>query len=301
MEVLMNQLRQQMLEELQRRNYSQRTIANYLHTVEDFARFFGASPDQLGPQHVRRYQAHLLQQRKLAAGTVGIAVAALRFLFVKTLRRDYPPDHLPYPKQPKQLPVILSRDEVSRLINAAKNLYHRALLMTLYGTGMRRAEVTQLKVDDIDSERMLVHIRQGKGSRDRDVPLSPALLETLREYWRWMKPKTYLFPGTVNNWRADKPIIPKTVWEACHESAQRAGLNKKVSPHTLRHSYATHLLEGGADLRTIQLLLGHSNLNHTTVYLHLSQRHLQAVANPIDGLSLSSPSDTRRARKLKKR
>jgi site-specific recombinase XerD len=297
----MTQLRQQMLEELQRRNYSQGTIDNYLRTVEDFARFFGVSPDQLGPQHVRRYQAHLLRQRKQAAGTVGIAVAALRFFFVKTLRRDYPPDHLPYPKQPKQLPVILSREEVARLINAAKNLYHRALLMTLYGTGMRRAEVAQLRVGDIDSERMLVHIRQGKGSRDRDVPLSPALLETLREYWRWMKPKTYLFPGTVDNWRADKPILPKVVWEACRDAAQRAGLNKKVSPHTLRHSYATHLLEAGADLRTIQLLLGHSNLNHTTVYLHLSQQHLQAVANPIDGLSLSPPDETRRGRRLKKR
>jgi len=297
----MTQLRQQMLEELQRRNYSQATIANYLRTVEQFARFFGKPPDQLGPEHVRRYQAHLLRERKLAASTVGLAVAALRFFFVKTLKRDYPPDHRPYPKQPKRLPTILSPDEVARLIEAAKNLYHRALLMTLYATGMRRAEVAHLQVDDIDSERMLVRIRQGKGSRDRDVPLSPALLETLREYWRWMKPKTYLFPGTTDNWRADKPLSPKMVWIACQQAAQRAGLKKTVSPHTLRHSYATHLLEAGADLRTIQMLLGHADLSHTAVYLHLSRRHLDAVANPIEGLSLSNPAETKRSRKLKKR
>ena len=148
---------------------------------------------------------------------------------------------------------------------------------------------------------MLVRIRHGKGGRDRDVPLSPVLLETLREYWRWMKPKTYLFPGTVNNWRADKPIAPKAVWTACREAAERAGLNKRVSPHTLRHSYATHLLEAGADLRTIQMLLGHADLSHTAIYLHLSRRHLEAVTNPIDGLALSLPSEAKRSRKLKKR
>jgi site-specific recombinase XerD len=189
---------------------------------------------------------------------------------------------------------------VARLIEAASNLYHRALLMVLYSTGMRRAEVARLQVADVDSERMLIRIRQGKGGRDRDVPLSPALLETLRENWRWMKPRTYLFPGTVNNWRADKPLTPKVVWIACREAAQRAGIDKKVSPHILRHSYATHLLEAGADLRTIQVLLGHSNLSHTTVYLHLSQRHLRAVASPIEGLSLSSPEHSQRSRKLRK-
>jgi len=294
-------LRKAMLEELQRRNYSQTTTANYLRVVEQFALYFGKAPDQLGPEHVRQYQAHLLRERKLSASTVGLAVAALRFFFVKTLRRSYKPDYLPYPKQPKRLPTILSRDEVRQLIDAAKNLYHRAILATLYATGMRRAEVANLKVDDIDSERMLVHVRQGKRARDRDLPLSPVLLETLREYWCWMKPKTYLFPGTVNNWRTDKPITPKGVWTACREAAERAGLHKRVSPHTLRHSYATHLLEAGADLRTIQLLLGHSNLNHTTVYLHLSRRHLQAVANPIDGLALTLPSESKRSRQLKKR
>ena len=297
----MTHLRKAMLEELQRRNYSQTTTANYLRVVEQFALYFGKAPDQLGPEHIRRYQAHLLRERKLSASTVGVAVAALRFFFVRTLRRDYSPDYLPYPKQPKRLPTILSQDEVRRLIDAARNLYHRALLTTLYATGMRRAEVANLKVSDIDSERMLVRIQQGKRSRDRDLPLSPVLLETLREYWCWMKPETYLFPGRVNNWRADKPIAPKEVWRACREAAERAGLHKRVSPHTLRHCFATHLLEAGADLRTIQLLLGHSNLNHTTIYLHLSRRHLQAVASPIDGLALSRPSEAKRSRRLKKR
>ena len=165
--------------------------------------------------------------------------------------------------------------------------------------GMRRAELIRLKVEDIDSERMIVHIRQGKGNRDRDVPLTPKLLKTLREYWRWMKPKTYLFPGMVDNWRADKPLTPKCVWLAVQDAAKRAGLKKHVSPHTVRHSWATHLLENGADLRTIQMLLGHSDLRATSVYLHLSRRHLQAVANPVEALSVSRLETVKRSRKRK--
>ena len=291
----------QMLEELQRRNYSPSTIRNYLRIVEDFSNHFGKRPDELGLEHIRSYQAHLLKKRNQSASTVVNAVAALRFFFVKTLNRDYAPEQLPYPRQEKRLPTVLSRGEVQRLIDSASNLYHRALLMTLYSTGMRRGEVVGLRVADIDSERMLVRIRQGKFSRDRDVPLSPVLLETLREYYRWMKPKTYLFPGTQKGRRRDKPISPKGAWIACHEAAERAGLDKKVSPHTLRHSFATHLLEDGTDLRTIQVLLGHADLSHTTVYLHLSQRHLHSIANPIEKLSLSSPADAKRSRRLKKR
>ena len=148
------------------------------------------------------------------------------------------------------------------------------MLMTLYSTGMRRAELCHLKVENIDSERMLVHIRHGKGGRDRSVPLSPKLLETLREYYRWMKPKTYLFPGAIRNWRVDKPITPKVPWLACREAAERAGIDKPVRPHLLRHSFATHLLEQGADLPTLQALLGHAELKATSIYLHLSERHL---------------------------
>ena len=188
-----------------------------------------------------------------------------------------------------------------RFIDSASNLFHRAMLMTLYSTGMRRAELCHLKVEDIDSDRMLVHICHGKGGRDRSVPLSPKLLETLREYWRWMKPKTYLFPGTVNNWRVDKPITPKVLWLACREAAQRASINKGVHPHLLRHSFATHLLEQGADLPTLQALLGHADLKATSIYLHLSERHLKAAGTPIDQAEFSSLDEVKRSRRLHKK
>ena len=175
------------------------------------------------------------------------------------------------------------------------------MLMVLYSTGMRNAELRYLQVRDIDSRAMLIHVSHGKGGRDRYVPLSPTLLATLREHWRWMKPKTWLFPGTMHNWRADRPITPKVVWDACRAAAARAGLTKRVSAHTLRHSYATHLLEAGADIRTIQLLLGHAQVRHTVIYLHLSPRHLQAVANPLDALTIPGLETVRRSRRLHKR
>jgi site-specific recombinase XerD len=218
-------LRKLMLEELQRRNYSQTTVTGYIRTVADFAKYFQRPPDQLGPDEIRTYQLHLLKDRKQGPRTVGTQTAALRFFFC----------------------------------------------------------------------------RHGKRNRDRDVPLSPKLLETLREYWRWMQPKTYLFPGTVNGWRADKPITPKVLWEACREAAQTAGITKDVRPHLLRHSYATHLLENGADLPTVQLLLGHSDLKATSIYLHLSERHLKAAGTPIDKAEFSEPKQVKRSRRLHKR
>jgi len=281
-------LRKMMLEELQRRNYSAITTRNYLRVVADFAKYFGKSPDKLGPNELRTYQAYLLQDRKLTPGTVVNRVAALRFFFVKTLKRHQFRDFLPYPQDRRRLPTVLSREEVSRLINAAGTLFRRTLLMTLYGTGMRRAELAHLKVSDIDSQRMIIRVVAGKGGKDRDLPLSPALLEILREYWRWRKPRLYLFPTRTCRRRLDQPISDKTVWIACSEAARRAGIKKRVTPHTLRHSWATHLLEAGTDLRTIQVLLGHGDLETTAQYLHLSQRHLQAVTNPLDSLSLSS-------------
>ncbi len=276
-----------MLEELQRRNYSAITTRNYLRVVADFAKYFGKSPDKLGPNELRTYQAYLLQDRKLTPGTVVNWVAALRFFFVKTLKRHQFRDFLPYPQDRRRLPTVLSREEVSRLINAAGTLFRRTLLMTLYGTGMRRAELAHLKVSDIDSQRMIVRVVAGKGGKDRDLPLSPALLEILREYWRWRKPRLYLFPTRTCRRRLDQPISDKTVWIACNEAARQAGIRKRVTPHTLRHSWATHLLEAGTDLRTIQVLLGHGDLETTAQYLHLSQRHLQALTNPLDSLSLS--------------
>jgi integrase/recombinase XerD len=292
-------LRKIMLEELQRRNYSAITTRNYLRVVAEFAKYFGKSPDKLGPNELRTYQAYLLQDRKLTPGTVVNRVAALRFFFVKTLKRHQFRDFLPYPQDRRRLPTVLSREEVSRLIDAAGTLFRRTLLMTLYGTGMRRAELAHLKVSDIDSQRMIIRVVAGKGGKDRDLPLSPALLEILREYWRWRKPRLYLFPTRTCRQRFDQPISDKTVWIACSEAARRAGISKRVTPHTLRHSWATHLLEAGTDLRTIQVLLGHGDLETTAQYLHLSQRHLQAVMNPLDSLSLSSVQNISRTFKRK--
>ena len=190
----MTHLRQMMLDELQRRNYSQSTVRFYIHVIEDSSKHFHRSPDRLGPDHIRQYQAHLFRDRKFLAGTITSYVAALRFLYVKTLRRPYLPEHIPFPKRPRQLPAVLSPEEVERLIDAAENLMRRTMVMTLYATGIRCSELCHLKVSDIDSQRMVIHVHKGKGGRDRDVLLSPKLLKTLREYWRWMKPQTYLFP-----------------------------------------------------------------------------------------------------------
>jgi site-specific recombinase XerD len=300
-EVFVTHLRQAMLEELQRRNYAKTTVQYYLKAVERFATHFRRAPDQLNQDHLRTYQAYLLRERKLEPRTVKLHVSAIRFFFVKTLRRAYGLDDTPYPKVPRRLPTILTVDEVTRLIEAARTLTDRTMLMVLYSTGMRNAELRHLQVRDIDSQSMLIHIQHGKGGRDRYVPLSPTLLETLRAYWRWMKPKTWLFPGTIAGWRADKPITAKVVWDACQAAATRAKLQKRVSAHLLRHSYATHLLEAGADLRTIQLLLGHVKLEHTVIYLQLSRRHLQAVANPLDTMTIAGPDTARRSRRLHKR
>jgi integrase/recombinase XerD len=286
-------LRKMMLEELQRRNYSEITTRKYLQYVTAFARHFGKPPDQLGPDELRSYQAYLLQERKVTPGTAVNCVAALRFFFIKTLKRPQFREFLPYPKDRRRLPTVLSQEEVSALINAAGTLFRRTLLMTLYGTGMRRSELAHLKVGDIDSQRMIIRVVAGKGGKDRDLPLSPTLLETLREYWRWRKPRLYLFPTRTRH-RVDQPISDKTVWIACSEAAQRAGIRKRVTPHTLRHSWATHLLEAGTDLRTIQVLLGHGDLETTAQYLHLSQRHLQAVSNPLDGLTLAGTKSVSR-------
>jgi integrase/recombinase XerD len=297
----MTHLRKIMLEELQRRNYAETTVEYYVRAVEGFAKHFRKPPDQLNREHLREYQAFLLRERKLEPRTVKLHVSALRFFFVKTLKRSYLLDDIPYPKVPRRLPTILTVAEIGRLIDSARNLMDRTILMVLYSTGMRNRELRSLQVKDIDSQSMLIHIQNGKGGRDRYVPLSAKLLETLREYWRWMKPKTWLFPGTVDGWRADKPITPKVVWDACQSAAERAGIEKRVSAHLLRHSYATHLLEAGADLRTIQLLLGHVKLEHTVIYLHLSRRHLQAVPNPLDAMNVSSPETVRHSRKRHKK
>jgi site-specific recombinase XerD len=264
----------------------------YLRVVEEFALFYKRPPDQLGPEQIRQYQAHLFIDRKLDANTVAQHLSALRFFFIKTLKRNWSVEETPYPKRPIRLPDILSREEVQRLIESADSPLHRVWLAMLYATGLRREELVQLKVTDIDSARMLIHVHQGKGNEDRDIMLSPRLLEELREYWRRtnFKPKTYLFPGGGRAHATDVPMSAKSVFHAVKHAAQRAGLKKRVHPHTLRHCFATHLLESGADLRTIQLLLGHADLKTTSRYLHLSEVHLRATASPLDSLPLRSAS-----------
>ena len=286
----MTHLRKMMLEELQRRHYSEGTTRRYIRSVEAFARYFRCPPDRLGPQHVRQYQAQLFTSRKLSPGSVTNHLCALRFFYIQTLQKPWSLADTPYPKKTHWLPTILSQEEVAQLIDAAHTPFHRTLLMTLYATGLRNAEVTRLKVNDIDSQRMVVHVQGGKGRQDRDVMLSPILLTELRGHWQRLRRKSiWLFPG--NRWHSgDRPIDTKTPRHACQYAARRAGIQKKVYPHVLRHCFATHLLEAGADLHTIQILLGHHDLKETAIYLHLSQRHLNATASPLDSLVLKSSS-----------
>ena len=291
----MTHLRKMMLEELQRRHYSEATTRYYIRKVEAFARHFGRSPDRLGPRHIREYQAHLFAKRKLSPGSVTNHLCALRFFYIQTLKKPWSVADTPYPKKAHRLPTILDQEEVAQLIDAASTPFHRTLLMALYATGVRNAELTRLKINDIDSRRMVIHVQGGKGRQDRDVMLSPILLEELRAHWRRLRRKSsiWLFPG--NRWHtADHPIDTKTPRHACQQAARRAGIKKKVYPHVLRHCFATHLLEAGADLHTIQILLGHHDLKETAIYLHLSQRHLHATASPLDALLLKSRSEQER-------
>ena len=273
----MTHLRQIMLEELRRRNFADSTIRTYIRTVEHFSGYFRCPPDRLGPEHIRHYQAMLLG-KKLSPNTVVQRLAALRFFYVRVMKRSWSIAETPYPKSVFRLPLVLSQEEVARLINAADSPFHRILLMTLYATGARRAEVARLKVSDIDSQRMLIHIRGGKGRKDRDVMLSPKLLEALRAVLARPAPQARRLAVSRRALahQPTQPVSTNGVWHACHQAADRAGLaHKHIHPHTLRHCFATHLLEAGADLRTIQLLLGHRDLEETTIYLHLSRRYLQ--------------------------
>jgi integrase/recombinase XerD len=276
-------LRQRMLEELQRRNYSSRTIRLYLRHVAEFAKHFHRSPDQLGAEDIRQYQLFLIQGKKLAWSSYNQIVCALRFFYAKTLNRAFLLEEIPFPRSEQRLPLILSREEVARILTAPLHLKTRALLMTIYAAGLRRSEAARLRVNDIDSARMTITVRQGKGQKDRVVMLSPVLLQTLRQYWRYNKPKQWLFPGK----NPDQPISDNDIFGVFHNAVRRAGITKKVSPHSLRHSFATHLLESGTDLRTIQILLGHRSLKTTARYLHVSQQHVRATASPLDSLILA--------------
>jgi integrase/recombinase XerD len=283
----MTHLRTIMIEELVRRNYSEATHECYIRAVEEFAVYFKCPPDRLGLEHIRIFQAHLFRDRKLSPNTVNQHLAALRFFYVKTLHKPWNTAETPYPKRVIRLPKVLSPDEVALLIDSAIIPFHHVILMTLYATGVRRAELAHLRVNDIDSKRMVVRIQGGKGLKDREVMLSEVLLKTLREHWILHKPKEWLFPG--GKWHtSSNPITPKVAWQACHQAAKRCGLEKKVHPHVLRHAFATHLLDADTDLRTIQMLLGHSSLEQTARYLHVSKRRLSAAVSPLDSLTLSN-------------
>ena len=279
----MTPLRQRMIEDLTIRNYSPRTIEVYVDRVAKFAQYFGQSPDQLGPAHIREFQVFLVQTKKASWTKFNQSVCALRFFYRVCLGKTWMIEHIPFPKQPKRLPVVLSRQEVTRLFGAVSNIKHRTILMTLYATGLRLSEMLALQLGDLDSQRMLLRVRQGKGGKDRYVPLPETLLEHLRRYWKQYRPFTWLFPGADLH----APLTASTVQRVCTKAARKAGLSKKVTPHTLRHSFATHHLEAGTNLKTIQVLLGHRNLNTTSIYLHVAA---QAPGQSRDALDLLAPA-----------
>jgi site-specific recombinase XerD len=269
-----------MTEDMQVRQLAPKTQASYLQQVAAFARHFGKSPDRLGPEEIRTYQVYLTNLKKLSASSLSVAVSALRFLYKTTLHKPWAIEYIPTPKVPRKLPVILSSQEVSDLLASAGDPLHRAVLSTIYAGGLRLSEVRHLKVADIDSQRLVLRIRQGKGAKDRDVMLAARLLPLLRDYWKTHRPTDYLFPGPSSS----RPISESAVWKACQKARQLARISKPVKPHSLRHACATHLLEGGADLRSIQLLLGHRSLATTARYLHLTTTTICAITSPLDQL-----------------
>jgi integrase/recombinase XerD len=273
----MTPLRQRFTEDLQRRNYALRTISTYVSQILSFARHFRRSPDQLGAEELRQYQLHLLQ-RRVSWSAYNQAVCALRLLFGSTLQRPDVVVMIPYGKKPKSLPCVLSQPEVRQLFDVTTNPRNRLLLQTTYAAGLRVSEVVRLKMTDLDSQRMTLLVRCSKGHKDRLLPLSRALLHLLRSYWLQYRPKEWLFPGST-------PAGHMSIGQAqrvCRQAVRAAGLTKKASLHTLRHSYATHLVEAGTDLPTVQKLLGHNHLSTTLLCTHISQTHLQRAASPLD-------------------
>jgi site-specific recombinase XerD len=276
----MTPLRQRFIHDLQLRNYSPRTVQTYLHHVIRFARHFGRSPERLGPEEVRQYQLHLLHERHASWSVFNQAVCALRFLYRVTLRAPFAVAMIPYGKRPRTLPAVLSRAEVTQLLALVPQPVERLILQTTYACGLRASEVLSLRVADIDSSRMLLWVRQGKGGKDRGVPLSPALLEALRAHWQRLRPTDWLFPGQTPTGRRSLGALQRVVRRA----VLAAGFTKKVSLHTLRHSYATHLLEAGVDLITIQRLLGHRDLQTTARYIHLTAPRLAQTPGLLESL-----------------
>ena len=280
----MTPLRRRMIDDMTLRNFTPKTIEAYVRCVARFAHYFHCSPARLGSEQVRAYLLHLLQERGVSVSYYNQVRCALRFLYQVSLGRDDVPARILPAKQPRTLPVVLSGDEVLRLFAAISNLKHRSILITAYAGGLRVSEVARLRVEDIDSKRMVIRVRQGKGQNDRYVMLSTRLLEILRDYCRKaVRLRGYLFPGAA----PEQPIATSSVLKACRRAAQHAKLGKHVTVHTLRHSFATHLLEAGTDLRTIQVLLGHRSFNTTARYVHVATASLASTRSPLDRLDLS--------------
>ncbi len=284
----MTPLRQQMIDEMRRRNYSPKTIVNYVRSVRDFAMHFGRSPDQLGVDEIQQFQLHLIE-RRLAWSTFNGSVCALRFFYGQVLGREELVKRIRYSKRPRALPVVLSRDEVRRLFLCARHGETRLKLMTIYSGGLRASELSQLKVVDIDSARMLVLIKQGKGGKDRYVPLSQELLQLLRAYWRVSRPQKWLFPATMD---PGQPACVRSLQRVIKRAAQKASIRKRVTLHTLRHCFATHHLEAGTDILTISRLLGHQNVSTTMIYLHVADQRLRTATSPLDVLAESQGSSS---------
>jgi site-specific recombinase XerD len=271
-----------MQEDLRLRNFSEQTIRRYTHVVAEFAKYHHRSPDQLGAEHVRSFLLHLLNERKLTWGTIQGCRSALKFLYTRTLKQTWFDQDVIKPKVRRKLPTVWSREEVSALLDATTSTKHRALLALYYGAGLRCQEALDLKVTDIDSKRMVIHVREGKGKFPRQVMLSPKLLELLRFYWSRRKPRDWLFPGK----QPGQPLKGNAVRVACQKLRKELGISKPLSPHVLRHSFATHLLDAGTDLRSIQLLLGHRDLETTSRYLHVSEARLHGTPSPLDDLPI---------------
>jgi integrase/recombinase XerD len=273
-------LRRRMIEDMTIRKFAPRTQEGYIRAVRNFSAFLGASPDTASAEDVRRYQLHLVSSGA-GAPTINHTLTALRFLFMVTLRKPDIVVHLPFVREPQRLPVVLSPEEVARLLEAAPGLKYKAALSVAYGAGLRASEVVSLKIADIDSARMLIRVEQGKGRKDRYVMLSEHLLELLRAWWKAARPQGWLFPGQnrVN------PLTTRQLNRACHAAAQLAELDKTVSPHTLRHSFATHLLEQKIDIRVIQVLLGHKKLDTTALYTRVAIKALGEVTSPLERLA----------------
>lgn len=277
----MSPLRRRMIEDMTVRNLSPATQRSYLSAVAKFSRYFSRSPDRLGLEDVRAFQVHLVSTGISWPGLNQI-VCALRFFYGVTLGQATVPERIPYAREPHKLPVVLSADEVVTFLEAVPSLKSRAALTTAYAAGLRTSEVTGLRLEDIDSARGVIAVRSGKGAKDRHVMLSPQLLGILRTYWRLARPKSYLFPGRDD----DHPLSTTVLHAACRSAAQAAGLSKRVTMHTLRHSFATHLLENGTDIRIIQVLLGHQNLSSTARYTQVATHVIRATTSPLDHLTL---------------